>query len=190
MTIDEKPSMNGAEGSTRVESGRSGRWIRAGLARWRVILIVGLTAVAVGLAAGVYYFQYRTDRQIDTTAAATAKKAAEDGTIAVLSYSPQTLSDDITKAKSYLTGDFLKYYTHFTDQIFAAAAQQQQVTTTASVERAAVSDLHPDSAVVLLFVDKESSSRDKPAPETKPATVRATMKKVNGSWLIAQFEPL
>jgi Mce-associated membrane protein len=43
---------------------------------------------------------------------------------------------------------------------------------------------------VLLFVDKESSSRDKPAPETKPTAVRATMKKVNGSWLIAQFEPL
>ena len=122
--------------------------------------------------------------------AATAKQAAEDGTVAVLSYSPQNLTDDIATAKTHLTGDFLNYYTHFTDQIFAAAAQQQQVTTTANVQRAAVSDLHPDSAVVLLFVDKESSSKDKPAPVTTPATVRATMKKVNGSWLIAQFEPL
>jgi Mce-associated membrane protein len=190
MTVDEKPAANREQDSGTVGSGRSRAWIRAGLARWRVILIVGLTAVAVGLAAGVYAFQYRPDQQIDATAAATAKKAAEDGTIAVLSYSPQSLSDDITNAKSYLTGDFLTYYTHFTDQIFAAAARQQQVTTTARVERAAVSELRPDSAVVLLFVNKESSSKDKPAPVTKPTTVRATMKRVNGSWLIAQFEPL
>ena len=154
-----------------------------------MIVIVGATAVAVGLAASVYWFQYRPDQQIDATVAASAKKAAEDGTIAVLSYSPESLSDDIAHAKSYLTGDFLAYYTHFTDQIFAAAAQQQQVTTTARVQRAAVSDLHPDSAVVLLFVDKESSSKDNP-PQTRPTTVRATMKKVNGSWLIAQFEPI
>ncbi len=96
-----------------------------------MILIVGLTAAAVGLAAGVYCFQYRPDQQIDATVAATAKKAAEDGTVAVLSYSPESLTDDIATAKSHLTGDFLNYYTHFTDQIFAAAAQQQQVSTTA-----------------------------------------------------------
>jgi Mce-associated membrane protein len=184
LTIDDR------QDATPVERGRTRGRARAGLTRWRLILIVGLTAVAVGLAAGVYYFQYRPDQQIDATVAAAAKKAAEDGTVAVLSYSPQNLSADIANAKSYLTGDFLEYYTHFTDQIFAAAAQQQQVSTTASVERAAVSELHPDSAVVLLFVDKQSSSKDKPAPEAKPATVRATMRKVNGSWLIAQFEPL
>jgi len=190
MSVVEQPPTNRDDDSTPVEPGRTARWIRAGRARWRVILIVGLTAAAVGLAAGVYYLQYRPDQQIDATVAATAKEAAEDGTVAVLSYSPQNLTDDIAKAKSHLTGDFLNYYTHFTDQIFAAAAQRQQVSTTASVERAAVSDLHPDSAVVLLFVDKESSSKDNPAPVTKPTTVRATLKKVNGSWLIAQFEPL
>ena len=107
-----------------------------------------------------------------------------------MSYSPENLTNDIAKAKSYLTGDFLDYYTRFTDQVFAAAAQQQQVTTTANVERAAVSELEPNSAVVLLFVNKESSSKDKPAPVMKPTTVRATMKKINGSWLIEQFEPL
>jgi Mce-associated membrane protein len=189
MTTDDQTATN-REDSMPVAHGRTGRWIRAGLEQRRVILTVGLTAAAVGLAAGVYLFQYRPDERIGATVAATAEKAAEDGTVAVLSYSPQNLTDDIAKAKSYLTGDFLNYYTHFTDQIFAAAAQQQQVSTTASVERAAVSDLHPDSAVVLLFVDKEASSKANPAPVTKPATVRATMKKVNGSWLIAQFDPL
>ena len=190
MSVDGKAQPSGEADAARVAQRHGRDWIRAGLARWRMIIIVGVTAVAVGLAAGVYWFQFRPDRQVDATVAASAKTAAEDGTVAVLSYSPQNLSADIATAKSYLTGDFLDYYTHFTDQIFAAAAQQQQVTTTANVQRAAVAELHPDSAVVLLFVNKESSSKDKPTPLTKPTTVRATMKKVNGSWLIAQFEPL
>ena len=133
MSVDEQAIEKPRRGFDAGRAGRAARWIRAGRARWRVIVIVGLTAVAVGLAAGVYYFQYRPDQQIDATVAASAKKAAEDGTVAVLSYSPESLSDDIATAKSHLTGDFLNYYTHFTDQIFAAAAQQQQVTTTARV---------------------------------------------------------
>lgn len=166
------------------------RWIGAGRARWRPILVVALVVATAALAACVYYFQYRPDQQTDAAASAAARKAAQDGTVAVLSYSPESLSDDIATAKSYLTGEFLDYYTHFTDQIFAAAAQQQEVSTTANVERAAVSELHPDSAVVLLFVNKVSTSKAKPAPVATPATVRATLAKVNGSWLIAKFDPL
>jgi Mce-associated membrane protein len=158
--------------------------------RWRSLVVVVLTLATVGFAGWVYYNLYGPDQQVDAAATATAKEAAEDGTIAVLSYSPDSLTEDIATAKSHLTGDFLTYYTHFTDQIFASAAKQQQVTTTARVIRAAVYDMRADSAVVLLFVNKESSSKANPAPETKAATVRATMKKVDGSWLIAQFEPL
>jgi Mce-associated membrane protein len=52
-----------------------------------------------------------------------------------------------------------------------------------------VADLHPDSVVVLLFVNKVSTSKDNPV-SMQPATIKATMNNVNGSWLIAQFEPL
>jgi Mce-associated membrane protein len=158
-------------------------------ARWRPILVVVLTVACIGFAGWYYAYQYRPDRKVDATVAAAAKKAAEDGTIAVLSYSPDHLTDDIAKAKSYLTGDFLKYYTQFTDQVFAAAARQQQVSTKTNVARAAVADLHPDSVVVLLFVNKVSTSKDNPV-SMQPATIKATMNNVNGSWLIAQFEPL
>ena len=159
--------------------------------RWvRVAVVVALVLAALGSARFVYVATYLPDQQIDAAASAAAKKGAEDGTVAVLSYSPAHLSDDIANAKSHLTGDFLKYYTQFTDQIFAAAARQQQVTTTATVERAAVSELHADSAVVLLFVNKATSSKANPVPAGKPATVRATMKKVDGSWLIEKFDPL
>ena len=74
-----------------------------------------------------------------------AVKAASDGTVALLSYSPESLDKDFATAKSKLTGSFLSYYTQFTEQIVAPAAKQKSVKTKASVVRAAVSEIHPDT---------------------------------------------
>ena len=42
--------------------------------------------------------------------------AARDGTVALLSYKPDTLNQDFAAAKSHLTGDFLNYYDQFTQR--------------------------------------------------------------------------
>jgi Mce-associated membrane protein len=52
-----------------------------------------------------------------------------------------------------------------------------------------VVDLHPDSAVVLLFIHQTTTSKEKPEPILTANSVRVTLTKVNGSWLIAKFEP-
>jgi Mce-associated membrane protein len=158
--------------------------------RWRVIALAVLAVAAPALAVGVFFLQYRPDQQTDDAVRQAATDAAEGGAVAVLSYSPDTLDRDIAKAKSHLTGNFLAYYNKFTDAIMADAAQQQQVKTTAQVAEAAMSDLHPDSAVVLVFVNKITSSKHQPSPTMTPATVRVTLTKVNGSWLISEFDPL
>ena len=108
----------------------------------------------------------------------------------VLSYSYTALDRDFAKAKSHLTGDFLAYYSKFTEQLVAPTAQQGQLTATAKVIRAAVSDLHPDSAVVLVFVDQTTASVQKKDPEKTQSAVVVTLRKVNDSWLIAKFDPV
>ena len=65
-----------------------------------------------------------------------ALDAAKTGTVALLSYSPESLDKDFAAAKSHLTGDFLSYYTQFTQQIVTPAAKQKSVKTAASVVRA------------------------------------------------------
>lgn len=160
------------------------------LSHWRVTALAALVVLAVGLTLFVYYFQYRPDQQTDEAARQAAEDAAAEGAVAVLSYSPDTLDHDIANAKSHLTGDFLQYYTNFTQQVMASAARDQQIKTSATVEQAAVADLKPDSAVVLVFVNKQSVSKAAPAPVGSPAAVQVTLRKVGGSWLISQFEPL
>jgi Mce-associated membrane protein len=153
-------------------------------------LLMLLVMTPAVLAGGLYNFQYRTDRATDLAAAKTAISAATDGTVAILSYSPDTLERDFSSAKSHLTGDFLSYYNEFTQQIVAPAAKQKSVKATAVVPRAAVSELLPDSAVVLVFVNLSTVSVDRPQPTFNESSVVVTLAKVNGAWLISKFEPV
>lgn len=179
------------EGSARVSAlAAIMRWTRRCLARWRSMVATALVVAAVGVAAGLFFDLYRPDQQMDDATADRAVQAASDGAVDLLSYSYTALDRDFAKAKSHLTGDFLAYYSKFTEAIVAPAAQQGQLTTTAKVIRAAVSDLHPNSAVVLVFVDQTTASTQKPEPVKADSSVLVTLTKVNGSWLIAKFDPI
>jgi Mce-associated membrane protein len=182
----EVPSAAGARASAMAAIGRM---ISRSLERWRLILLAASVIAAVGVAAGVFFFQYRPDRQIDDAAARRAIRAASDGAVATVSYSSDTMDRDFANAKSHLTGQFLTYYDKFTKEIVAPTVQQKHITQTAAVVHAAVSQLHPDSAVVLVFLNETTASKDKSQPLTTPSSVRVTLTKVNGSWLISKLDP-
>jgi Mce-associated membrane protein len=167
-----------------------GRSVRRGLAWWRPILLTTLLVATLGFGGGYFYFVYRSDLQTDKAARHEVVKAASDGAVALLSYSPETLQRDFSNAKSRLTESYLTYYQQFADQIVGPAAQHGHITTTASVVRAAVSEMSPNSAVVLVFVKQKTASKEKPQPVVTSSSVRVTLAKVNDSWLIEKFEGL
>ncbi|HZC90063.1 MAG TPA: twin-arginine translocation pathway signal [Mycobacterium sp.] len=151
------------------------------LEHWRSVLLTVSVIAAVGLAACLFVLQYRPDRQIDDAAAQRAIRAASDGAVATLSYSSENMDRDFAKARSHLTGDFLAYYDKFTKEIVIPTVQQKHLTQTAAVVRAAVSELEPNSAVVLVFLNETTTSKDKPQPLMTPSSVRITLTKVGGS---------
>jgi Mce-associated membrane protein len=51
-------------------------------------------------------------------------------------------------------------------------------------------ELHPDSAVVLVYVDQATTSKDRPDPALAASTVLVSMTRVNGNWLITKFDPV
>ena len=154
-----------------------------------VILLV-LLLLSGGAATWLYFKQYRPDKETDASVASAVANAASDGTVALLSYSPDSLDKDFANAKSHLSGDFLSYYNQFTEQIVAPAAKQKSLKTNARVLGAAVQELHPDSAVVLVLVDQSTTSKDNPGPSMASSSVLVSMARVNGSWLITKFEPI
>ncbi|OBI43413.1 twin-arginine translocation pathway signal [Mycobacterium sp. E796] len=165
-------------------------WIRRALSRWPLIVIGLLLVAAAAVTAGLYFGQYRHDQQANDTTAKSAITAASEGTVAILSYTPDKLESDLAAAKSHLTGDFLTYYGKFTDQIVAPAAKTKAVTTQATVKRAVITELHPDSARVLVFLDQTTTSKDAPGPVQTASSVVVSLTKVHDKWLISAFDPI
>jgi Mce-associated membrane protein len=157
---------------------------------WAAVALTLALVVAAGLASWMFFFVYQPDRATNDAAAESAVKAASDGTVALLSYSPESLDKDFAAAKSKLTGSFLSYYTQFTEQIVTPAAKQKAVKTQAAVVRAAVSEIHPKSAVVLVFINQTTESKDRPDASFINSAVRVTLQKVNDGWLISSFDPV
>jgi Mce-associated membrane protein len=166
------------------------RSVRTARARVGVILLAATLVASAGVAAWLYFNQYRPDQETDAAASNVALEAAKSGTVALLSYAPESLDKDFAAAKSHLTGDFLSYYTQFTEQIVTPAAKQKSVKTTASVVRAAVSELHPDSAMVLVFIDQNTTSKENPDGSFAASAVKVGLKKIDRAWLISSFDPV
>lgn len=154
------------------------------------ILVAAALVASATVAAVLYFTQFRVDQQTDAAAAEVAVKAATDGTVALLSYAPDTLDKDFANAKSHLTGDFLSYYTDFTTKVVTPAAQQKKVKTNATVVNGAVSEITPDSAVVLLFINQTTTSQENPDGAFAISSVKVGLTKDDGRWLISTFDPV
>lgn len=186
-SIDDSPAKKAAD-SAEKPARRSER----GVLRRNIgaILVAVALVASAGVAGWLYFYQYRVDQQTNADATNVALEAAKNGTVALLSYSPDSLDKDFAAAKSNLTGDFLSYYTQFTEQIVTPAAKEKQVKTAASVVRAAVSEMHPDSATVLVFVNQVTTSKENPDGAFAASSVKVGLKKVDGRWLINTFDPV
>ncbi len=197
VTDGDEPTATGTEpdpieteAPTKPKRGIGGRLRQGARKHWAAIALALALVAAAGLASWMFFFVYQPDRETDDAAAQSAVKAASDGTVALLSYSPESLDKDFATAKSKLTGSFLSYYTQFTEQIVTPAAKQKSVKTQASVVRAAVSEIHPDTAVVLVFINQTTESKDRPDASFINSAVRVTLQKIDGGWLISSFDPV
>lgn len=171
-------------------AGVLGRLWQGARTNWAAVALTVALVAAAGAAAWMFFFVYQPDKATNDAAGQSAIEAASEGTVALLSYSPDSLDKDFAIAKSKLTGSFLSYYTQFTEQIVTPAAKQKSVKTQASVVRAAVSEIRPDTAVVLVFINQTTESKDRPDASFINSAVRVTMQKINGGWLISSFDPV
>ncbi|WP_237165943.1 hypothetical protein [Mycolicibacterium peregrinum] len=116
--------------------------------------------------------------------------AASEGSVALLSYAPDSLDKDFATAKSKLTGDFLDYYSEFANKFVAPAAKEKDIRATASVVRAAPITVQADTAEVLVYLNQATTSRDNPEPAQAASAVKVGLTKIDGGWLISSFNPI
>ena len=185
-TTDESDSSDEAS-SSDVEPARPKGLLRRLLVP---LALVVLLLASAGVTTWVYMSQYRSDQATNQAVQTRVMQSAKDGTVALLSYSPDTLDKDFANAKTHLTGDFLNYYTQFTSEIVTPAAKQKAVKTTAAVVRSAMGQMQPTSAEVLLFLNQTTTSKENPDGSFTASSVKVGLTKVGNDWLISSFDPV
>jgi Mce-associated membrane protein len=156
----------------------------------RVVAFGGLPAMALLLAvgAGVLKWQDATVRDSDTARVASVQ-AAKDSTVVMLSYQPDTVEKDLVAARDKLTGAFRDSYSSLTNDVVIPGAKQRHISAVASVPAAASVSASANDAVVLVFVN-QTAIVGNDAPTSTASTVRVTLAKVDGRWLVSQFDPI
>jgi Mce-associated membrane protein len=158
---------------------------------WSRAIAYGLLPVlALLVASAVGYLKWQDGSEQGAQAArAESVRAAIDGTVALLSYRPDTVQKDLDAAKSRLTGTFLTAYTSLTNDVVIPGSKQKQISAVATVPAAASTAATADHAVVVLFVN-QTIIVGQSAPTSTASSVRVTLDKVVGRWLISQFDPV
>ena len=159
--------------------------------RWsRAIVYVVLPALALLLASAAGFLKWQDGSAREAgVARAESVRAATDSTIALLSYKPDTVEKDLDAARGRLTATFLNAYTSLTHDVVIPGAKQKQISAVATVPAAASTSSTGNHAVVLLFVN-QTVIIGQDAPTNTASSVRVTLDKVGGRWLISQFDPV
>jgi Mce-associated membrane protein len=158
---------------------------------WSHVVVYGVipgVALLLAPAAGFLKWQDSLARE-SQIARIESVAAAKDSTIALLSYQSATVEKDLDAAKSRLTGTFKDSYSQLINDVVIPGAKRGHISAKATVPAAASVSATPNHAVTLLFVN-QTAVVDKDPPSDSTTSVRVTMDKVAGRWLISGFDPV
>jgi Mce-associated membrane protein len=158
---------------------------------WPQVLAYGLLpglALVLAAAGGFLKWQDSSARAAQL-ARIESVAAAKDSTIALLSYKSDTVEKDLEAAKNRMTGAFKESYSQLINDVVIPGAKKGHISTTATVPAAASVSATPNHAVTLLFVN-QTAVVDKDPPADSVSSVRVTLDKIDGRWLISGFDPV
>lgn len=156
--------------------------------RWTAYVLLPAAAALLAIGAGV--MKWLAVSHSDTvTARKESVQAAAEATVAVLSYNAGSVEQDLNAARSRLTGKFLGDYTNLINTQVIPGAKEKQISAAAQVPAAASVSADSSHAVALVFVDQTIAAA-KEAPRTTASSIRVSLDKVDGRWLVSGFDPV
>jgi Mce-associated membrane protein len=158
---------------------------------WSRVIACGiLPGLALMLALGAGYLKWQDASARDAQLARIQSvRSATDGTVALLSYRPDTVEQDLSAASDRLTGDFRNAYTSLTRDVVIPGSKEKHISAVANVAAAASASATENHAVVLIFVN-QTIIVGSDAPSVTASAVRVTLDKTDGRWLISSFDPV
>lgn len=156
-------------------------------------LIAAGTAGAVALAAVIVMaingFGYWSDRQ-EERARQDAVTAADRAVTAMFSYDFASVDTELPKAADNLSADFREDYLKLITQAIAPGAKEKQLTVKATTQASGVVSADRDHAVVMLYLNQVTTSKESPQGTTTGSRVRVTLDKTDDRWLVDAVTPI
>lgn len=174
-----------------VKTGRSSTRVWRDISWSRVAAYAVLPGLALLIAVGAGFLKWQEFSARSSALARTQSVAtARDATVALLSYQSDSVEQDIGGvAEERLTGAFKDSYSQLIHDVVIPGARQHHISTTVTVPAAASVSATPNHAVVLVFLN-QTVVVGSVAPSESGSSVRVTLDKVDGRWLISGFEPV
>ncbi|MBB5917820.1 Mce-associated membrane protein [Nocardia transvalensis] len=164
-------------------STRTGREL---LRRARIPVLVLVTAALV-ITTAWSLVRYREDAA-RASAEGEVGRAAADAAAAVLSYRPDTVADDLARARTHLGGDFATYFDELGTEVVRPAATGRHMSSTATVTATSVVSADTDHAVALVFVSQATTADDLKQPTTMSSALRLELRKSGSRWLVTKLD--
>ncbi len=156
----------------------------------RLLAFGVLPCVVLLLAGAGGYLKWQSaSMRASQTGSVESVAAAKDGTVAMLSYQPDTVEKDLGTARDRLTGTFRESYIQLTHDVVIPGARQKHISAVATVPAAASVSATASHAVALVFVNQTVNVGTDP-PSATASVVRVTLDKVGDRWLISGFDPI
>lgn len=156
----------------------------------RPILFVSAAVLLVAaLAVSFTGFKYWSDQQAEH-ARAESVDAAQTTVTAMFTYDFNNVDTELPKSADNLTPDFRKDYLKLVNEVIAKGAKEKQLTVKASSQAAGVVSADRSHAVVLVYLNQITTSKDSPQGAITPSRVRVTMDRQDGRWLTSQVTPI
>lgn len=158
----------------------------------RTRILLGLTALVVIAAAvvagigGYRYWDHRQSEQSRTDAVAAATRTVS----AMFSYEYQTVEQELPKAADGLAPDFKADYLELIDKAIVPGAKEKELTVEATTQAGGVVSADRAHAVVLLFLNQVTTSKESPQGTTTGSRVRVALDKSGDQWLVASVTPI
>lgn len=153
-----------------------------------MVVVLAVLVLAAGSATTVLGIAAHRAQQINE-ARFDAVTQARQRVAEILTYSANTIDADIDRARQDTAGAFAEYYAPFAQRAIAPAVRDAGTSSIAVVSRAAAVSATPDTVVVIVFIDQQTSSKAQPQPRSTSSTALVTMTKVAGQWLVSELTP-
>ncbi|WP_054816569.1 h domain protein [Nocardia arizonensis] len=151
--------------------------------------VAGAIFLAAVIVMGVCGWRYMRIDAAET--ARTEAVAAADHTVsAMFTYDYGTVDSELPKAADNLSPSFREDYLELITQAIAPGAKEKQLTVKATTQAGGVVEAERDHAVVLLFLNQVTTSKDSPQGTTTGSRVRVTLNKSGDRWLVDSVNPV